>query len=63
MKTIIVTISPTGETRLETRGFVGASCQNASKLLEQSLGIRQAERLTAEFHQQQPARQPNRQGT
>ena len=53
MKTIEIIVSPQGETRLETRGFAGASCQAASRLLEQALGIRQTEQLTAEFHQTQ----------
>lgn len=57
MKTIIVVVSPQGETKLETSGFAGASCQEASRQLEQALGIQQAEQLTAEFHQQQSATQ------
>jgi hypothetical protein len=47
---IEVTVSPTGETRVETKGFAGASCRKASRALEAALGVRQAEQLTAEFY-------------
>lgn len=50
MKTIIVTISPKGETKIETKGFSGTSCQAASRALEEALGTRADERLTAEYH-------------
>jgi hypothetical protein len=50
---IELTISPTGETKLETKGFVGGSCRDASRFLEQALGASGKEQLTAEFHQQQ----------
>lgn len=43
-------VSPTGETKIETKGFVGSSCQNASRFVEQALGQRTGEQLTAEFH-------------
>lgn len=49
-KTIEITISPQGETRIETKGFTGESCREATKTLEQALGLRQGEQLTAEFH-------------
>ena len=51
MKTIEITINPTGETKVETRGFSGASCRDASRFLEEALGQRSAETLTPEFHQ------------
>jgi hypothetical protein len=47
---IEVLVSPTGETKLETRGFAGAACQQATKALEAALGLKQSETLTAEFH-------------
>ncbi len=50
MKTIEVVISPSGETRLETKGFAGASCRAASELLERALGQTTGEQLTSEFH-------------
>lgn len=54
-KTIEIIVSPKGETTVTTRGFTGSSCQEASKFIEQALGQRSNERLTAEFHQSQPA--------
>lgn len=49
---IEIIVSPTGETRLETKGFTGASCKDASRSLEQALGAVKTERLTAEYHAQ-----------
>ena len=57
MRTIEVTVDPKGDAKLETRGFAGAECRDASRELEQALGIRTTEALTAEFHQQQSTRQ------
>jgi hypothetical protein len=51
MKIIEITISPKGEARVQTKGFAGAECQQASRFLEQALGQRTKEQLTAEFHQ------------
>jgi hypothetical protein len=51
MKIIEITISPKGEARVQTKGFAGADCQQASRFLEQALGQRTKEQLTAEFHQ------------
>ena len=57
MKTIEIIVSPKGETTVTTKGFTGSSCREASKSIEQALGQRIGERLTAEFHQQHQARQ------
>ena len=48
---IEVIVSPTGETRVETKGFAGASCRNASRALEQALGSQSDEQLTREYFQ------------
>jgi hypothetical protein len=61
MKTIEVTVSPKGETTVETRGFTGAACRDASRAMEQALGAPAAERLTAEFYQAQRVDQDLRQ--
>lgn len=50
-KTIEVIVSPTGEAKIETRGFAGSACQQATKALEAALGLKQSETLTAEYHQ------------
>lgn len=55
-KTIEITVSPTGQSSVQTKGFVGSDCRDASRFLEEALGQRVSETLTAEFHQvaQQP---------
>ena len=57
-RTIEVIVSPKGESRIETKGFAGSSCQQSSRFLEQALGIRAAEQLTAEFYQPAVQTQP-----
>jgi len=54
MKTIDILVSPTGEVRLETRGFTGPSCREASRQLEAALGLTQSDTLTPEHHQSLP---------
>jgi hypothetical protein len=54
---IEVTVSPTGEATVQTRGYAGADCLQASKFLEQALGVTTAEGKTAEYHQTAPAQQ------
>jgi len=51
MKTIEITVSPSGQTAITTKGFTGSSCRDASRFIEQALGQRTSETLTAEFHQ------------
>ena len=47
---IEIIISPTGESRVETKGFAGSECREASRFLESALGKATTETLTAEFH-------------
>jgi len=49
---IEVIVAPTGQSHVETKGFAGPTCRQASEFLEKALGQRQSEQLTAEFHQQ-----------
>ena len=51
MRIIEVIISPAGETRVETKGFSGTSCRDASRALEQALGSQADEQLTREYFQ------------
>jgi hypothetical protein len=60
-KTIEIIISPEGQTRVETKGFVGSECRQASQFIEQALGRRTGEHLTAEFHQNASQQQSNQQ--
>jgi hypothetical protein len=50
-RVIEVTVSAKGETTIQTRGFSGGECLQASKFLEQALGISTADRKTPEFFQ------------
>ena len=51
MKTIEIIVTPAGQTTVQTLGFSGPSCRDASRFIEQALGQRTSETLTAEFHQ------------
>lgn len=51
-KTIEITVGPKGETTVQTKGFSGPECRDASRFVEQALGQRTAEQMTAEFYQQ-----------
>jgi hypothetical protein len=57
MKTIEITVRPDGQTSVETKGFSGPSCRDASRFLEEALGRRTDEQLTADFHQSQSVQQ------
>jgi hypothetical protein len=46
---IEVVVSPTGESSVQTKGFAGSDCLQASKYVEESLGIATGERRTSEF--------------
>jgi hypothetical protein len=56
-RTIEVLVSPTGEVRVQTKGFAGSDCLQASKFLEQSLGVTSADHKTAEFYESAPTEQ------
>ena len=61
-KTIEITVTPNGQSTVQTRGFVGPGCREASRFVEEALGQRTGEQLTAEFHQttqQQTEQQAN----
>jgi hypothetical protein len=53
VKTIEITVDPQGQAKVETKGFSGSECREASKFIEQALGRSTGETLTAEFHQDQ----------
>jgi hypothetical protein len=61
MKTIEVVIDSKGQTTVQTKGFTGTECRLASQFVEEALGQRPAEQLTAEFYQGQRANQDLRQ--
>ena len=60
-KTIEIVVAPDGKTKVETKGFTGESCREASRFLEQTLGQKTAEQKTAEFFHNAEAQQTNSQ--
>lgn len=50
-QTIEITVDAKGEVTVQTKGFTGSSCREASQFIEKALGQRTGEQLTAEFHQ------------
>ena len=60
-QTIEIIISPDGKATVQTRGSTGPSCREASRFVEEALGQRTGERLTAEFYQAQTVDQQARQ--
>jgi hypothetical protein len=61
-KIIEVIVSPKGGTKIETKGFVGGECRPAGRFMEDALGVRANEKLTAEFYQQQSTGQSIQEG-
>ena len=59
---IEVIVLPTGETKVQTKGFVGGECRDASKFLESALGKVSSDRLTDEFFQQAGTEQTVQEG-
>jgi hypothetical protein len=60
-RTIEIIVTAEGKTTVQTLGFTGSSCREASKVIEQAFGQRIGELLTAEFHQVQTVEQQQQQ--
>ena len=54
---IEVTVSPKGETTVQTKGYTGGDCLQASRFLEQTLGVIASETKTSEFYQTEQTQQ------
>ena len=52
-----ITVRPDGSTTVQTRGFAGPSCREASRFIERALGKATGEQLTAEYYQTNPQQQ------
>ena len=63
IKIIEIVVSPTGQTQIETKGFTGSECRDASRFVEQALGKQTGEQLTAEFHSSASIYEQNQQRT
>jgi len=48
---IEVTVSPNGDTTVQTKGYAGSDCLQASKFIEDALGVVAKEQKTGEFYQ------------
>jgi hypothetical protein len=57
--TIEIIVAPNGQSQVQTKGFTGSSCRQASGFIEQALGQRTSEQLTADFYQQVSPQQAN----
>ncbi|MBL8792796.1 MAG: DUF2997 domain-containing protein [Planctomycetia bacterium] len=47
---IEVIVAPSGETTVQTHGYTGSDCLQASRFLEQALGVVVQEQKSAEFY-------------
>ena len=54
---IEVIVSPPGEATVQTKGFSGSDCLEASKFLEQALGVASGDRKSDEFYATTPSKQ------
>ena len=54
---IEVTVTLKGETTVQTKGYEGADCLKASQFLDDALGVKTADRKSAEFYGAVPAEQ------
>lgn len=50
-KLIEITVDPAGKSTLQTQGFAGQGCKDASRFLERALGQVTSDRATPEMHQ------------
>lgn len=57
MKRIEVIVTPTGEVKLESRGYSGADCIAATKALEEALGVKESDKKTTEYFGQSSQQQ------
>ena len=50
-RTIEITVSPTGELSIDALGFKGSGCEQATKFIEEALGV-QAQKVRKPEYQQ-----------
>ena len=51
MRLIEVTVSPTGETTVQTKGYTGGNCLQASRFIEEALGVSLRDTKTGEYYE------------
>ncbi|MEX0774653.1 MAG: DUF2997 domain-containing protein [Phycisphaeraceae bacterium] len=52
-----IIITPTGQTTLQTKGYWGGQCQDASRSFEHALGITESDVKTADYYRQSQQQQ------
>ena len=62
MKTIEIIVAPNGQTSVQTKGFTGSECRQASEFIETALGRQSHEQLTNEFYAQETQQQRLQEG-
>lgn len=55
-------MAPNGQAHVETKGFTGSECRQASEFIERALGSKTGETLKAEFYQAAVATQQVKEG-
>ena len=63
MRIIEIIVDAKGQSKVETRGFTGGECREASKFIEQALGQWTDEKLTADFYQAKSSNQQLKQSS
>ena len=61
-KTTEIIIAPNGQSKVETKGFTGSECRDASRFVELAIGQQTNEILKSEFHQTATTQQQIEQG-
>jgi len=60
-KRIEITVTPVGETKVQTLGFIGRTCKLTSAFLEKALGLITEDQPTTQGEEQQQSQQHSRQ--
>jgi len=61
-RAIEVIVSPTGEIKIDAVGFKGADCEQATRFLEEALGVVNHRAKKPEYHQSRTAKHQQRLG-
>ncbi|RYD84273.1 MAG: DUF2997 domain-containing protein [Verrucomicrobiaceae bacterium] len=62
-RSIEVTVSPSGEITIDAVGFKGADCEQATRYLEEALGVVGTKSKKPEYHQKRTNTQQQRLGS
>ncbi len=62
-KTIEIIVSPTGDIVIDALGFKGADCEQATRYLEQALGVVGQKDKKPEYHRHRERQHQQRLGT